>query len=275
MTRVVTSQNNKVYVTSGGKAIVSTKNITSLSVTPSTSAQTITASGTNGYNPISVDAVTASIDSNIQAQNIKFGTTILNVTGTYGGRYKLHDRVKSDSNAEIGMVTGFFLDANNVEYAVVCLDAQYRLASGVYCSDKSAVVTNLTAYTNLTLWSATETATFNTQKILDYATSKSATSTACTHCRNKYFTVNGTRYYGQLPNIPELMDIYRSRIFVNDGDPSASSYSSLIIPTNKRTWSSTQYSIANAWTANANGAVGADAKTTQYFVVPVLEIPNT
>ena len=211
-----------------------------------------------------------------QTQNLtNLANCISTITG--GGstvKYKLHDRVKSDSNVDVGMVSGFFLDANNVEYAVVCLNAQYRLASGVYCSDKTATVTNLPAYTNLTLWSATQTATFNTQKILDYASSKSATSTACTHCRNKYFTIGGTRYYGQLPNIQELVDIYRSRLFINNGDPTASSYSSLIVPTNKRTWSSTQYSIANAWTANANGAIGADAKTTQYFVIPVLEIPN-
>lgn len=210
-----------------------------------------------------------------QSQNFdNLATCIGSITGGATGRYQLHDRIKSDSNVEVGMVSGFFLDANNTEYAIVCLDAQYRLASGQYCSNNSATVTNLPAYTNLTLWSATETATFNTQKILDYATSKSATSTACTHCRSKSFTIGGTTYYGQLPNIQELVDIYRSRVFINNADPSASSYSSLIVPTNKRTWSSTQYSIANAWTANANGAVGADAKTTQYFVIPVLEIPN-
>ena len=60
--------------------------ISSLSITPTTSAQTITApSGTDGYNPISVSAVTSSIDSNITAGNIKSGVTILGVTGTYAG----------------------------------------------------------------------------------------------------------------------------------------------------------------------------------------------
>ena len=54
-----------------------------LSVTPSTSAQTITAPvGTDGYNPVSVSAVDASIDPNIQAGNIKQGVDILGVTGT-------------------------------------------------------------------------------------------------------------------------------------------------------------------------------------------------
>ena len=60
--------------------------INPLSVTPSTSAQTITASGgVDGYSPISVSAVTSSIDANITAGNIKSGVTILGVTGTYSG----------------------------------------------------------------------------------------------------------------------------------------------------------------------------------------------
>ena len=52
-------------------------------VTPTTSAQVITASGgTDGYSPITVDAVTSSIDSNIQASNIKSGVSILGVSGS-------------------------------------------------------------------------------------------------------------------------------------------------------------------------------------------------
>lgn len=63
--------------------------IESLNVTPSTSAQTITAPlGTTGYNPVNVSAVTSSIDNNIQAGNIKKNVSILGVNGTYeGGKY--------------------------------------------------------------------------------------------------------------------------------------------------------------------------------------------
>ena len=58
-------------------------NIETLTITPTTSQQTITApSGTDGYNPISVSAVTSAIDSNIIAENIKSGVEILGVTGT-------------------------------------------------------------------------------------------------------------------------------------------------------------------------------------------------
>lgn len=60
--------------------------IDSLTITPTTSQQTITApTGTDGYSPITVNAVTSAIDSNITAGNIKNGVSILGVTGNYAG----------------------------------------------------------------------------------------------------------------------------------------------------------------------------------------------
>lgn len=57
-----------------------------VSVTPTTSAQTITPTAPkNGITEISVAAVTAAIDANIIAENIKSGVTILNVLGSYHG----------------------------------------------------------------------------------------------------------------------------------------------------------------------------------------------
>jgi hypothetical protein len=67
----------------GGSAPV----IDELNVTPSTSAQTITApEGTDGYNPVNVAAVTSAIDANIVAGNIKKDVQILGVTGSYEGQ---------------------------------------------------------------------------------------------------------------------------------------------------------------------------------------------
>lgn len=55
-------------------------------VTPSTSEQTITAgSNYDGLGTVTVNAVTAAIDENIVAGNIKDGVTILGVTGSYTG----------------------------------------------------------------------------------------------------------------------------------------------------------------------------------------------
>lgn len=55
-------------------------------ITPTTSEQTITATGNvDGFSPITVSPVTAAIDNNIIATNIKSGVTILGVEGTYTG----------------------------------------------------------------------------------------------------------------------------------------------------------------------------------------------
>lgn len=65
---------------------ITTTNFTSLSVAPSTTAQTLTpVSPYNGFNQVDVSAVTSSIDANITAGNIKKDVQILGVTGTYEG----------------------------------------------------------------------------------------------------------------------------------------------------------------------------------------------
>lgn len=55
------------------------------SVTPTTSEQVITATSGKTLRKVTVAAVTAAIDENITAGNIKDGVTILGVTGTYDG----------------------------------------------------------------------------------------------------------------------------------------------------------------------------------------------
>lgn len=58
-------------------------NPTTITVTPTTSTQTITPEGGyNGFSTVNVNAVTSSIDSNIVASNIVNGVTILGVEGT-------------------------------------------------------------------------------------------------------------------------------------------------------------------------------------------------
>lgn len=202
-----------------------------------------------------------------------YATAIGQISGG-GGKYQLLQRISDDSNNEIGTVSGFFTDANNVEYAVVCLDAKYRLASGTYCSNISTAVTNLPINIRWPTWEAKETATFNTQKILDFCTAQSATSTACSHCRKKSFTIDGTRYYGQLPNIVELVDICKNYTAIQSADTSVSQYRDLGLPITDKTWSSSQYSRTSGWCVDTFGTLGSITKTGNYFVAPVLEIPN-
>lgn len=69
----------------GVTGTLSGANNTSLSITPTTSAQSYTTSSPyTGYSPVNVSAVTSAIDSNIQAGYIRNGVEILGVTGTYG-----------------------------------------------------------------------------------------------------------------------------------------------------------------------------------------------
>lgn len=73
----------KAVPSSGGGTTINNKDVT---VTPAPIAQTLTVpEGYTGYGTISVDAVTSSIDNNIQAGNIKSGVTILGVEGTLQG----------------------------------------------------------------------------------------------------------------------------------------------------------------------------------------------
>lgn len=192
-------------------------------------------------------------------------------------KYNLLDRVKDDSNNEIGTVSGFFTDANNVEYAVVCLDAQYRLAGGQWCSNNQTTVTDLPTYSTAQWgpWEAKETATYNTQKILDFCTANGYTSTACSHCRTLSFAIDGTTYYGQLPNMIELSDIVRNHTEINTSDPTAGSYSSVDFSTTRYIWSSSQQSSSSVWSTGGIGYMSSNNKPDYYTIVPVLEIPNT
>ena len=197
-------------------------------------------------------------------------TTISSISGGGGGAYKVGDRISDDSNNPVGIVSSIFTDGSNNNYAVVCLDAQYRLASGLYYQSQSSI-TDLPKYSlQAQAPYASESATFNTTKILAMA----GTSTACSHCRSKSFVINGVTYYGQLPNLNEVGYIVAKRSTINNQDPSASDYSSLTIQDNTSIWSSTQKDTSRAYDLSSNiDYNNYNNKNSSLFVCPVLEIP--
>ena len=70
-------------------------------VTPTTSAQSVTPdTGYTGLDKVTVAAVTAAIDSNIIAENIKKDVVILGVTGTYEGELPDEDSPYEDTPSE-------------------------------------------------------------------------------------------------------------------------------------------------------------------------------
>lgn len=286
MAKIQVNSQGKVYVTSNGiLGALSDIDTQPLNIIPSTSAQQIEApTGVNGYNPVNVAAVTSAIDQNIVAGNIKKDVSILGVTGTYegsgGGGSGTRDvpltRVSDDNNNEIGTWYMNFVDGNNNEYKVIVLDAQYRNASTQWCS-KTSTVTNMPIYdSNYNLWwydNAMETATQNTQLILDYCSAGSFTSTSCTHCRSQSFTIDGTTYYGQLPNMREVFDMWRHRVQIEQMDTSASSHSSTNFSSARSIWSSSQHGSYYGFYLYTQGVASSNIKVADYSACPVLEIP--
>lgn len=194
------------------------------------------------------------------------------------GKYQLLQRVKDDSNNEIGTVCGFHTDANNVEYAVVCLDAQYRSQPNWNFKYMSAYgeIPDLPIYNSpMTVWSNTDTATFNCTKILDYATANGYTSTAVSHCRNQSFVIDGTTYYGQLPTIIELVKIFMNAATINAQDTSLSGGGSGKALQQAQYWSSCQYSGAYGFYMTTYGTTEVGSKTqNSTAAAPILELPN-
>lgn len=89
-----------------------TPEIEELNVTPSKTAQTIeVTTGIDGYGPVNVSAVDATIDSNIVPANIKKDVTILGVTGTHEGGGEGSEKMPTpvvDNGVLIATVTGSF-----------------------------------------------------------------------------------------------------------------------------------------------------------------------
>ena len=314
---LTSSAGNTFTPTSGKNAITSitvTPNNQNRNVTPSTSEQTLNVnSGYSGNGTISVSAVTSSIDANIQAGNIKKDVTILGITGTLesgivpsgtlnitqNGNYDVTNyananvnvssggggsgttdvpltRFKDDNNNEIGTHYMNFEDANGNVFKVIVLDAQYRNVLTKWCSNRGTV-TNMPIYnSNYNLWwydNAKETATQNTQLILDYCSAQGYTPFTCNHCRSKSFTINGTTYYGQLPNIREVFDMWRHRIQIEQMDTSASSNSSTNFSSARWISSSNQFNSNYCWCLVNTGPVYVNSKDNSYFTCPILEIP--
>lgn len=215
-----------------------------------------------------------------QIQNSdNLATCIRSISGGSTKKYQLFDRVFDDSNNEIGTVSGFFTDANDVEYAVVCLDAQYRAKdTAVISSETYTIGSYLTGYEQKYVLYSTNTATYNTNKILEYCMADSNTSPACAHCRSKSFIIDGITYYGQLPNFPELWDIYRHKNTLNSMDSSLDDYPLFEIPIASVFSSNLELDTQSSFFfINIDGIMAGSTGGSYYlnFVIPILEIPNT
>lgn len=256
----------KIQVTQDGKVLVTQNGGVLLSNTSELATKTITENGTYLASTDNVDGY-SEVTVNVSGGGSGSGTTDVPLT-----------RISDDNGNEIGTHYMNFEDANGNKFKVVCLDAQYRNASTYWCSH-SDIVTNMPIYnSNYNLWwydNAMETATQNTQLILDYCSEigYGVDSTSCLHCRSQSFTIDGTTYYGQLPNMREVFDMWRHRVQIEQMDTSASSHSSTNFSSDRHIWSSSQWSSNHGFCLTSGGSVSMDFKLENYFACPVLEIP--
>jgi hypothetical protein len=111
-------------ISGGGSGVLDT-----LSVTPSTQAQSITPpAGTDGYNRVNVSAVDASIDSDIVAGNIKSGVEILGVVGQYSGGSNYQSKSVTPTAAGLTVTPDTGYDALS---SVVIAGDQQLIASNI------------------------------------------------------------------------------------------------------------------------------------------------
>lgn len=198
--------------------------------------------------------------------------------GGSSGKYQLLDRVIGVTSfgpyEEIGTVVGFFTK-NNVEYAVVCLDAVFR-QSGVFGSS-GAEIPNLPIYNNIyssNIWGATETGTENTEIIINNYNSQILNDIYL------YRTIHiGTvEYHGVLPNIQEAVMIAKYYAQIENKDTSSGG---VRFNEAKTLWTSNQLSYSTTytmWTITDKGYANGNLRKNQNpgaVFCPVLEIPNT
>lgn len=188
-------------------------------------------------------------------------------------KYPLLSRVKDDSNNDIGCVVGHRTDENNQKYAVVCLNKAYRVGTSFHWLSSDEAITGLTSYVNMLQFEDPKTATYNCDKILEYAAANGLEAEATTECRRHSFVIGGITYQGQLPTVPELLFIVMNRTAINSNDPSVSGQE---ITSGSSYWSSTQKSAEQAWKL-ASSSYGTlyylNKSTTPGRAIPILEIP--
>ena len=195
--------------------------------------------------------------TNIDPATLKFGDRIDNkatVVGTFESR-----------------------DLGTVVYAV--LDAQYRGVNIKWASGLQETDTGLPNYLPNPPERYTESATYNTDYILNNYSDKA--TEAFTFCRNAgNLTFNGKTYNYQLPNAYELLQIYKNRKVLDTLDTTAEANSTKKLSKwgfgseYAQVWSSSESSNNCAWLLTDEGGSYEGYK---YYnscgIIPIIEIP--
>lgn len=244
-----------------------------------------------------------SAESNIRIYSLKVGNKAYFIpakrkSDSVLGMYDLASGTFFINSGSGTFTAGPYVIPENTEYAIVCLNAQYRIennnSNATYCT---GTVSNQKYYTTIEdVWNTTDTATEINDALY---TEKSTDAVAINYLRTNFsFTIEGNVYKPQVPNIPELYSILNNFTVINNGDPTASSYPTKTLKTGTElgavlpsfpesqygyrscqfvnNWQTISYwacgFIANQGISRKNGP--SSGSNVYAFVVPVLELPN-
>ena len=134
-------------------------------------------------------------------------------TPTPTEKYPLFSRVKDDTNTDIGVVAAHFTDKNNQKYAVVVLlnSAGYISFTNLGSANTSPATADVDRYNDLSVYTSKVSATESTTAWLNKLTSLTDPTTILTDVRAINFTIENTTYYGQCPNLPEMLEIIKNK----------------------------------------------------------------
>lgn len=175
---------------------------------------------------------------------------IIKETSSSGGsKYNIGDTVTADNGSTVGTVVGIFFDASKNKYAVVGLQSS-TFASGLSMNNFSS-----TYFTNQRVWNNHTTATETCNEILG-----KGSSAAVSHCRQYSYVIDGVTYYGQLPNIYELVMFFSMAQWISG------------IPSSIKTLSCTAKQSGSNWYVDTDGSPYYGSGDSG-DVMPILEIP--
>lgn len=244
---------------------------------------------TNAQNKVAAayTAVSAKGGTLPATQNL---TNLATAIGTISGggsskKYSLLQRVKDDTNTEIGTVAGFETDTNNIEYAVVVLDASYRETgetSSKTCSANPSGASGFSEGRNFfTLFSNKDTAKSACDKAVAAMTTISGTSPLVTYCRSFSFTIDGVVYTAQAPTMLIALMCAEHATELTNLDPTVSSHPDERLGDSRIRTVSLVDSTATSpysWSVDSDTATSTTSRFLSYTAggtaVPVLEIPN-
>ena len=156
MSRIIIDSNGTPYMDSNGKILTIDIGLQEKTVSPTTAAQEVVADSSYfGLGKVNVNAVTSSIDANIQTGNIKKGVSILGVTGNYDGDSPVMQAAleyKQRGNTTIG-ATGLKLTVNQSGTYKISWVAARTYSSGTFST--RAYVNGSAVGTDHTTWTST------------------------------------------------------------------------------------------------------------------------